>query len=113
LKVFDEDTTRRGGVMNRTRKLALGLGMAAALLAGGAAVTAPALAQAEPQPPAEIECPYECPHDAEGMMHEYRYGPDRWQDRSGQQDQTGQQDQLRQRDRDGTCQLTDDDDSQS
>jgi hypothetical protein len=41
------------------------------------------------------------------MMHEYRYGPDR------QQDQTGQQDQLRQRDRDGTCQPADDEDGQS
>jgi hypothetical protein len=84
-------------------------------VAGGVAVTAPALAQAETQPPAEVDCPY----DGEGMTHEYRYGPDHWQegigqqDQTRQQDQTGQLDQLRQRDRDGTCQLADGEDSQS
>ena len=53
--------------MNRTRKLALGLGVAAVLMGGGVAVAAPALAQDDPEPPAETECPYECPFDGEGM----------------------------------------------
>jgi hypothetical protein len=116
VRVFDFGTMK-GGVMNRTRKLAFGLGVAA-LVAGGAAVAAPALAQDGTEPPPRVECPYECAYDGDGLMHQYRHGPDgpqdqsRQRDQSRQQDQTGQQDQLRQRDRDGTCML-DNEDSES
>lgn len=100
--------------MNRTRKLALGIG-AAALLAGGVAVAAPAVAQDDTPPPPGVECPYRCPFDGDAQMHQYQHGPSGPQDETGQrdqarlQDQTGQRDQMRQRDRDGTCLLTDED----
>jgi hypothetical protein len=99
--------------MNRTRKLALGIGAAAALVAGGVAVAAPALAQDDTPPSPTVECPYECPFDGDGLMHQYQHGPYGPQDQARQQDQTGQQDQMRQRDRDGTCRLADDEDSES
>lgn len=97
--------------MNRTRKMALGIGAAAALVAGGVAVAAPALAQDDTPPSPPVECPYECPYDGDGLMHRYQHGPDGMQDQARQQDQDGQRDQLRQRDRDGTCHLPDDSES--
>lgn len=111
--------------MDRTRKLTLGLGVAGALLAGGVAVAAPALAQDETPSPADVDCPYECPYDGDGMRHEYRHGPEigqhehglrdqaRQGDQARQEDQVGERDQVRQRDRDGTCQLADGEADQS
>lgn len=62
-----------GEDMNQTRKLALGLGAAVALLTGGIALGAPALAQSDPVDPAIPDTyTYECPLDRDQVRHQSR-----------------------------------------